>query len=170
MSDLSETELLAATTVHDRLKAVNVRAWVDPVALIETDRLQRAALEIQRHRSALAADKERVRSVVVQAISQAFEAYDHGYNANRTEMIEHAAHRAAEQLATASACSVGPVSSRACERGTKGCVTQHAAAQVVLNRSEATLAHIALGFYSSDYNDAPHEAIEALRNRLAGKP
>lgn len=54
MSDLTEDELNAASTAHDRLSAINVNAWVDPVALIEADRLQRAAIEIRRHRSALA--------------------------------------------------------------------------------------------------------------------
>lgn len=96
MSDLSEAELLAATTVHDRLKAVNVQAWVDPVALIETDRLQRAALEIQRHRSAPAADRERVIDIVEEAIDQSRD-----LPIGRAERA--IATRVAEQLATARA-------------------------------------------------------------------
>lgn len=39
-----------------------------------------------------------VRAVVAEAVAQAFDAYDHGYNANRAEMVDHAASRAANQL------------------------------------------------------------------------
>ena len=59
------------------------------------------ATELRDLRAARAADEERVRSVVREAVLQAFEAYDHGYNANRAEMVDHAAARAAKQLATA---------------------------------------------------------------------
>jgi len=45
---------------------------------------------------------EQVREVVRSAVSQAFEAYDHGYNANRYEMIDQAASSAARELTTTS--------------------------------------------------------------------
>lgn len=35
-----------------------------------------------------------------------------------------------------------------------------------LSTEDAQLVFAALGIYSSDYNDAPHDRIEDLRNRL----
>lgn len=43
-------------------------------------------------------DAGRLRAAVLKAVSEAFEAYDHGFNANRQEMAEHAAGRAAQLL------------------------------------------------------------------------
>lgn len=56
--------------------------------------------EIRRHRSALAADRERVRSVVREAMTQAY-ANGRGLNSYAAADLDAIATRAAEQLATA---------------------------------------------------------------------
>lgn len=116
MSDLTEAELLAATTVHDRLKAVNETAWVDPVALIQCDQLQRAALEIQRHRSALPADMERVRSVVTNTIDAVLteRKYKAALGTEAWKIVHDIATRAAEQLATAASSETSERYKAAC--------------------------------------------------------
>lgn len=53
MSDLTDDELNMATTVSDRLQAINHRAYVDRESLGLADRLQRAAVEIRRHRATM---------------------------------------------------------------------------------------------------------------------
>lgn len=61
---LTDDELKMALTVSDRLQTLNHRAYVDREALALADRLQRAAMEVERHRAAVAAGRERVRAVV----------------------------------------------------------------------------------------------------------
>lgn len=51
MSDLTDDELELALTVGDRLEAMNRRAYVDREALAIARRLQRAAIEVRRHRA-----------------------------------------------------------------------------------------------------------------------
>lgn len=98
MSDLTDEELEMACTVSDRLQTINHRAYVDREALAMADRLQRAAAEIGRHRTAIAADNEMVRAVVreaVRAVSAEVPGRDVWYP------VEHAsavADRVAEQL------------------------------------------------------------------------
>lgn len=94
MSDLTDEELELACTVGTRLEIANHRAYVDRESLSLAGRLQRAAIEIKRHRSARAANAERVKAVVKEAID-ASRRLPHG-------QAERAiATRAAEQLATA---------------------------------------------------------------------
>lgn len=50
-------------------------------------------------RAAHRVDAARIAEVVREAIGQAFEAFDYGYNANRAEMVDHAVSRASVQLA-----------------------------------------------------------------------
>lgn len=113
MSDLTDAELRAATTVHDRLKAVNERAWVDPVALIEADRLQRAALEIQRHRAATVANRALIYGVVY---AEAMRKMSLRIDLSDTHQIDaaHIATRAAERLATAASSETSERYKAAC--------------------------------------------------------
>jgi hypothetical protein len=57
-----------------------------------------ALTELKRRRGERATSADRVRTVVRDAVGQAFNAFDHGFNADRGEIAEHAAHRAASQL------------------------------------------------------------------------
>lgn len=97
MSDLTDDDLELAVTVGDRLRAANRRAYVDRDTLNLADRLQRAALELQRNRAAVAADRERIRTTVADLM---IELIDSDGPVTTREEIEFIASRAADQLAT----------------------------------------------------------------------
>ena len=95
-SDLSDPELELATTAGDRLATANRTAYVPTESLETAALLQRAALEIRRHRSAQRAGADRVREVVASAFAEVTELSGAKF-AHRH--IEDIATRVAAQLA-----------------------------------------------------------------------
>lgn len=98
MADLTDEELSAAVTLIDSLRALNRNAFVDPQALRAAAVLSRAALEVERHRAAISADKERVRAVV-DAVAMRVLVELENYETH-DEAAHQIANRAADQLAT----------------------------------------------------------------------
>jgi hypothetical protein len=101
MSDLTDDDLELACTVSDRLQTLNHRAYIDREALALADRLQRAAIEVKRHRAAVRADRERVRAAVVTAVdATAVENVDGGRSSWTGKFVDAIADHVADALAS----------------------------------------------------------------------
>lgn len=108
-------------------------------------------------RAAQRADKEHVRQVVREALEVVHLGITQG-------QLDSVADRVAEQLAVrATSCDVHPFSSRMCERGTKGCVVEHAS---VLSAEERTALERAVITVVEWDEPGERDALRRLLNRL----